>query len=355
MATDSPLVSSVPASVAYRRIATEEAFVTADVEREINKIVEAHSLDDPGFYSLMGHYMTSTSERARFIVSRLRDLDDLRLADMDSAGIAVQLLSLTAPGVQAFDAATAVSLARSVNDELAEAVKRHPDRFAGLAAVAPQDPPRAAEELERAVSTLGLKGAVINSHTHGQYLDDPSYSPIFEAATSLGVPIYLHPQTPPKSMIGPFLDRGIDGAIYGFAIETSVHMLRMIIGGVFDRFPALTFVVGHLGEGLPFWLYRLDYMHNAIVRANRYEGVKPLQRKVSDYLRENFFITTSGMPWEPAIMFTRSVVGADRVMYAMDYPYQFLPDEVKMSDALPLSVEELRTFYEGIATRVFNL
>ena len=205
------------------------------------------------------------------------------------------------------------------------------------------------------MSSLGLKGAIINSHTHGEYLDDPRFSPIFEAATSLDVPIYLHPQTPPKSMIGPFLDRGIDGAIYGFAIETSVHMLRMVIGGVFDRFPTLRFVVGHLGEGLPFWLYRLDYMHNAIVRANRYEGVKPLQRKVSDYLKDNFVFTTSGMPWEPAIMFTRSVIGADRVMYAMDYPYQFLPDEVKMSDALPISAEELRTFYETIATRVFKL
>lgn len=351
MATDSPVSSSVP----YRRIATEEAFVTGDVQRAIQRIVEDHSLDDPGFYSLMGHYMTSHSERAQFIVSRLADLDDLRLADMDTAGIAFQVLSLTAPGVQAFDAPTAVSLARSANDELAEAVKRHPDRFAGLAAIAPQDPSRAAEELERAVATLGLKGAIINSHTHGEYLDDSRFWPIFEAATALDVPIYLHPQTPPKSMIGPFLDRGIDGAIYGFAIETSVHMLRMVIGGVFDRFPTLTFVVGHLGEGLPFWLYRLDYMHNAIVRANRYEGVKPLQRKVSDYLKSNFYFTTSGMPWEPAIMLTRSVIGADRVMYAMDYPYQYLPDEVKMSDALPLSAEERRSFFETIATKVFKL
>jgi 5-carboxyvanillate decarboxylase len=355
MATDSSPSPAVPSSGAYRRIATEEAFITGDIEREVHKIVENHSLDDPGFYSLMGHYMTSESERARFIVSRLRDLGELRLADMDAAGIAVQLLLLTAPGVQAFERGAAVSLARSANDELAEAVRRHPDRLAGLAAIAPQDPPKAAEELERAVTSLGLKGAVVNSHTQGEYLDDPRYTPIFEAATSLQVPIYLHPQTPPKSMIGPFLDRGIDGAIYGFAIETSVHMLRMIIGGVFDRFPSLQFVVGHLGEGLPFWLYRLDYMHNAIVRANRYEGVKPLQRKLSDYLRENFSITTSGMPWEPAIMFTRSVIGADRVMYAMDYPYQYSLDEVKLSDALPLSVEELRDFYEGIATRVFKL
>jgi 2,3-dihydroxybenzoate decarboxylase len=156
-------------------------------------------------------------------------------------------------------------------------------------------------------------------------------------------------------MIGPFLDRGLDGAIYGFAVETSVHALRMIIAGVFDRFPDLKIVLGHLGEGLPFWLYRLDYMHGAIVNANRYEGVKPTKKRLSEYLKENFYFTTSGMPWEPAILFTRSVIGRNRVMYAMDYPYQFNGYEVEMTDNLALSPAELREFYESIATRVFSL
>lgn len=339
----------------YVRIATEEAFITAEVFEALRRAIDRHSIDDPGFYSLFGHYATSPSERAQGIISRLQDLGEGRIRDMDATGIGVQVLLLTAPGVQVFDAATATSLATSSNDQLAEAVRRHPDRFAGLAAVAPQDPAGAAAELRRAVTSLGLKGAVINSHTQGEYLDDPKFWEIFEAAESLRVPIYVHPVTPPASMIGPLLERGLDGAIYGFAVETSVHMLRLIIAGVFDRFPNLQIVIGHLGEGLPFWLYRLDYMHQAIIRANRYETVKPLERKISDYLRENFYITTSGMPWEPAIMFTRSVIGADRVMYAMDYPYQFVADEVKASDSLPLDAEEMRAFYQTIAEKVFSL
>lgn len=339
----------------YARVATEEAFVTADIARELRTMIETHAIDDPGFYSLQGHYMTSTSERALSITKRLADLGERRIADMDAAGISMQVLGLTAPGVQVFAPDKAVALAASANDELAEAVQAHPDRYAGLAAIAPQAPARAAEELTRAVTRLGMKGAIINSHTFGEYLDDPKYWEIFEAAQSLGVPIYLHPVTPPANMIEPLLDLGIDGAIYGFAIETSVHILRMIIGGVFDAFPELTIVVGHLGEGLPFWLYRLDYMHNAIVKSDRYEGVKPLQRKLSDYLRQNFYFTTSGMPWEPAIMFTRSVIGADRVMYAMDYPYEFVAEEVAMSDALPLSPEEKRQFFQSTAEKVFSL
>jgi 2,3-dihydroxybenzoate decarboxylase len=234
-------------------------------------------------------------------------------------------------------------------------VDRHPERFVGLAAVAPQDPAGAAEELERGVSRLGLRGGIVNSHTQGEYLDDPKFWDIFEAAQSLGVPLYLHPVTPPPSMIGPLLERGLDGAIYGFAVETSVHILRLIVSGVFDRFPDLQVVVGHLGEGLPFWLYRLDYMHEAVVRARRYESVGPLERTISEYLRQNFYLTTSGMPWAPAILFTRSVVGGDRVMYAMDYPYQFVPDEVRRSDELPLDEEEMRQFYQSIAARVFSI
>lgn len=355
------MVTAVPApydggiAPAYARIATEEAFITRDIYLELRDMIETHAIDDPGFYSLQGHYMTSTSERATSVMRRLQDLDEGRIADMDESGIAMQVLSLTAPGVQVFQADRAVALAASANDELSEAVRRHPDRFVGLAAIAPQDPARAAAELERCVTRLDLKGAIINSHTFGEYLDDRKFWPIFEAAEALGVPIYLHPVTPPASMIMPLLERGLDGAIYGFAVETSVHVLRMIVGGVFDAFPELTFVVGHLGEGLPFWLYRLDYMHNAIVKAGRYESVKSLEHKVSQYLSRNFYLTTSGMPWEPAIMYTRSVIGADRVMYAMDYPYEFVVEEVEMSDALPLSPEEKKQFFQTTAERVFSI
>lgn len=355
MPTPLPAAHDNGAAPPYARIATEEAFMTADIYQATRRLIEDHSLDDPGFYSLQGHYLTSRSDRALNIARRLQDLGEERLADMDATGISVQVLGLTAPGVQIFDEATAVRLAASTNDELAEACRRHPDRFAGLATIAPQAPAKAAAELSRAVTQLGLKGAMINSHTKGEYLDDPKYWEIFEAAQALGVPIYIHPVTPPPKMIDPFLERGLEGAIFGFAIETSLHMLRLVVSGVFDRFPDLTIVVGHLGEGLPFWLYRLDYMHRAAIAANRYESQKPLERSVSDYLKQNFFYTTSGMPWEPAIMYTRSVIGADRVMYAMDYPYEFVPEEVEMSDALPLSAEEKHQFFQGIAEKVFGL
>src|SRR5262249_16580629 len=174
-------------------------------------------------------------------------------------------LSLTSPGVQIFDGETAVPLAISCNDQLADAIRKYPQRFAGLAAVAPQDPDAAAKELERGVRVLGLKGAIINSHTRGEYLDDSKFWPIFEAAESLDVPIYLHPNRPPRSWIGPFLETGLDGAIFGFAVETGLHVLRIVVSGVFDRFPRLQIVVGHLGEGLPYWLFRIDFMHARMV------------------------------------------------------------------------------------------
>jgi 2,3-dihydroxybenzoate decarboxylase len=319
------------------------------------RLLETRACDDPGFLSLWSFYAGNPGERAQFVIDRLADLGERRLADMDRAGISKQLLLLTSPGVQVFDRDTAVGIARASNDELAEAVRAHPDRYAGLAAVAPQDPSEAAKELERSVQTLGLRGAVVNSHTHGEYLDDPKFYPIFEAAESLGVPVYIHPQTPSREMIQPFLDRGLDGAIFGFSVETGLHLLRIIVAGVFDRFPGLRIVVGHLGEGLPFWLYRLDYMHEATVRARRYEAMKPIGRKPSEYLRENVFVTSSGMPWAPSITHCQSVLGMDRVLYAMDYPYQYEPEEVAMSDALPIGDAGKKQFFQTNAERVFGL
>ena len=288
-------------------------------------------------------------------MERMQDLGALRLADMDATGIARQILSLTAPGVQLFDADTAAGLARSSNDQLAEAVRKHPTRFAGLAAIAPQNPRAAAQELERGVRTLGLKGAIVNSHTRGEYLDDPKFWDIFAAAESLGVPIYLHPTTPSPAMIGPFLERGLDGAIFGFAVETGLHMLRLIVSGVFDRFPKLIIVAGHLGEALPYWLFRIDFMHARMVAAGRYPSVGKLNRRPSEYLKENFYVTTSGMAWAPPILYAQQVLGVDRVLYAMDYPYQFVPEEVKVTDDLPISDADKKKLYQTNAERVFSL
>ena len=339
----------------YKRIATEEAWISPELLALYQKMLREHSADDPGFDSLWSHYGLGMSERCVQARERMLDLGERRIADMDAAGIDMQLLLLTTPGVQLFDAATAIALAASSNDQVSQAVKDHPDRFAALAAVAPQAPDAAAKELERCITRLNLKGAVINSHTRGEYLNDPKFWPIFEAAEALNVPVYIHPNTPPRDMIAPLLSRGLDGAIYGFAVECGMHLLTLMTSGVFDRFPRLQVVFGHLGEGLPFWMFRLDFMHRAQVSTKRYECLKPLKRKISDYMRENVTYTTSGMASEPAVMFTRSVVGADRVLYAMDYPYQYVPDEVTAMDRLPISDAEKKAFFQTNAESVFKL
>jgi 2,3-dihydroxybenzoate decarboxylase len=343
------------ATVGYQRIATEEAFAPPEMFRMYREMLEKKSCDDPGFQSMWSFYLLNPSERPRSVVERLQDIGERRIGDMDASGISRQILSLTSPGVQVFDAATAGALARSSNDQLAEAIRRHPDRFSGLAAVAPQDPAGAAKELERGVQTLGLKGAIINSHTLGEYLDDSRFWDIFAAAEALDVPIYLHPNTPSRGLIAPLLERGLDGAIYGFGVDTGMHLLGIITSGAFDRFPRLKIVVGHLGEALPFWLFRIDYMHRASVAAKRYQRMGPLKRKPSDYMRENIYVTTSGMAWEPAILFCQSVLGMDRVLYAMDYPYQFNADEVAVSDNLPLSDSDKKKFFQLNAEKVFSL
>ena len=336
------------------RVASEEAYAPPDLIERYKTIIRARTSNDPGFESLMGYFLFNDSPRTNAIIERLQDVDERRIADMDATGIAKQIISLTAPGLQVFDAATAAALAGPYNDELAAAVARHPERFVALAAVAPHAPEAAAKELERAVTRLGFRGAIINSHTHGEYLDDQKFWPLFEAAEALDVPVYVHPQTPPPSMIGPLLESGLDGAIYGFAVETGMHLLRIIMSGVFDRFPRLKLVVGHLGEGIPYWLFRVDFFHRGIVSTKRYARVRELEHKPSDYMRRNVYLTTSGMAWQPVIMFARSVVGPERVLYAMDYPYQYVPEEVRVTDELPLSFEELKQFYQGNAERVFG-
>lgn len=339
----------------YRRIAAEEGWITPEMAAMYQRGLADGSIADPGFRSLWGFFAGSPSERAASLFRRIQDIEEERLRDMDALGIDMQLLMLTAPGVQCFDAATATSLARSSNDQLAEAIARHPSRFAGMAAVAPHAPDNAAIEIQRAVNTLGLSGVVINSHTHGEYLDDPKLWPIFEAAEALGVPLYLHPTTPSPQMIEPFLPRALDAAIYGFACETALHTLRMIVAGVFDRFPKLQLVLGHLGEGLPYWLYRIDFMHGGIVRSNRSDGARPLQRRPSEVLRQNVHYTTSGMCWQPAVMFVHQLMGADRLLYAMDYPYQIVPEEVSAMDALPISDSDKIAFFSGNAERLFRI
>jgi 5-carboxyvanillate decarboxylase len=338
----------------YLRIATEEAFATrAQIDVYLRMVREGTA--DKGMVSLWGFYARSPSERATQIIERLLDLGEQRIRHMDETGIDKAVLALTSPGAQPLrDLAEARNIARLANDFLAEQVAARPDRYIGMTAVAPQDPEWSASEIARGAA-LGFKGVQINSHTQGEYLDEPKFDPIFRALADTGQPLYIHPATPPDSMIGPMLDAGLDGAIFGFGVETGMHLLRLITAGIFDRYPDLQIMVGHAGEALPYWVYRLDYMHQAGVRSNRYARMKPLKKTILEYLRSNVLITTSGMAWAPAILFAQQVMGEDRVMYAMDYPYQYVPDEVRTHDLLDIPLETKRKLMQTNAERWFKL
>jgi 2,3-dihydroxybenzoate decarboxylase len=342
-------------AVPYKRIATEEAFCPPEMLDRYRRLIEAKAVPDIGFNSMWGFYLGSDSQRSRDIRDHLVDVGPQRLAHMDAAGVDFAILALTSPGVQVMPKDEAVSFSTYANDWLADAIARNPDRFDGLAACAPQDPAAAAKEIERAVTKHKLKGVIVNSHTQHEYLDAEKFWPIFETAEALDVPIYIHPNSPSDRMIAPMLERGLDGAIWGFSVETGLHILRIIVAGVFDRFPKLQLVIGHVGESLPFTMYRLDYMHRASVASGRYDSMKPLQRNVSDYMKENIHYTNSGVAWAPPIRFMQETIGVDRVMYAMDYPYQYKAEEVAALDAMEMDPAAKAAFFEGNARKLFKL
>lgn len=342
-----------PRKVPYKRIETEGAWGPLEMFEMYTKLLDKNPFAHPGLASMWGSVGQRSGEgegTASPIVRRLADMGEGRISDMDASGVDLALTFLTAPGVQVFDAATANSLASSTNDQLAEAIRKHPTRFAGLAAIAPQDPKTAAKEMERATKTLGLKGAVVNSHTDGEYLDDPKFWDIFEAAEALNVPIYIHPREPGPQMLQPYLRRGMERALWGFNVEVSLHTLALITAGVFDRFPNLKIVIGHGGEGIPYMLYRIDYW-----QTRKKPFMPKLEMLPSDYMRRNIYITTSGLPWGPAIQFAQSVLGVDRVMYAMDYPYEFVIEEVTMTDDIPMSDMDKKKLFQTNAENVFSL
>jgi 5-carboxyvanillate decarboxylase len=330
-----------------RRIATEEAFAIPeqfDAYRALGR--STWSNPDIVFWSRI---LKNPENR---LIDALLDLDDARIADMDANGVDVQLLLLTSPGVQVFDAATATDMAAGANDLLAEAIARHPDRFAGLAAFAPQDPERAAQEMRRATEELGLNGFVVNSHTDGEYLDQAKFWPILEAAEALDAPIYIHPRPLPEAAIGPYLDQELWAGIWGYAAETGLHGLRLITSGVFDRFPKLKIVLGHMGEGLPYFVYRMDYMSRILRQIGSH---KPYELDPGEYLRRNFLITTSGMNHHPPLELCLKELGAENIMWAIDYPYQHTPECVAFMDSAPLPREDLERIYAGNAERVFGI
>lgn len=331
----------------YRRIATEEAFSVPEQMNAMREILAKATDYDPDLA-----LWRSMSAPEGTIHRMLLDLEGERLRIMDRDGVSMHLLSLTATGVQMLDPDRAAEVAVAANDQLAAVIQRHPHRFAGLATVPPQDPRRAIAELERAIRKLRLNGVIINSHTNGEYLSEQKYWPLLEAIADLDVPLYLHPRAPLPAMAAAYRHYELEHAIWGFQAETSLHALHLIISGVFDRIPKLKVVLGHMGEGLPFWLYRLDYMHGFVaMKFNRPQ----LKQRPSDYFRQNFLITTSGMNWDPALQFCISVLGADNIMWAIDYPYQESREATEFMNRAPISEEDREKIFHRNAERVFHI
>ena len=334
-----------------RRIAIEEAFVTQAIADQWKICLDAGSIGEPGFRK-MGETILAESPGTRIIHEQLIDIGDRRIQDMDDAGIDVQVISLTSPGIQVFSGELATELAQDANDRLAEAVSAHPDRFVGLAAVAPQLSEVAALEIERATSKLGLKGIIINSHTGGEYLDAPQYRPILAAAEAMDTPIYLHPRTPSPAMLEPFLNYGLYFACWGFAAETSLHSMRMIMAGVFDEFPGLKIILGHMGEGIPFWLDRIDNRYSLQVKIG---AVEEMPKLPSEYFRENFLITTSGMPFREPMKLACDALGPERILFAADYPYESVQEAVEFMDGFDLPEVDRHMIYHGNSESLFDI
>ncbi|WP_329072832.1 amidohydrolase family protein [Amycolatopsis sp. NBC_01480] len=311
----------------------------------------AHTLDvvpgDEAEMALMRAVEESPVPRARLV-----DLD-ARLREMDAAGQDMAVLSLNPPGVQPFPAAGAVPLARAFNDELAAIVRRHPGRFGGLATVAPQDPDAAAAEIERAMGPLGLNGIMINSHTGGRYLDEPEFALLLASAEANRAPIYLHPRVPSALV---YRDYGMSGAVWGYQAEAGLHAMRLILSGTLDRYPDLTVVLGHLGEGIPYWLRRIDNRHAFAERMIGAATPMPrLSLTPSEYFRRNFVLTTSGMDDPDVLGLVLRAVGEDNVMFAIDFPYEDSAAAVAFLRDAPLTGDQRTALAHRTAERVFRL
>jgi hypothetical protein len=287
---------------------------------------------------------------------KLLDIGAGRIAAMDEASIDFQVLSLAAMGFDALDAANATPLARDINDELAGAVRAHPSRLGGFATLALKDPAAAAIELERCIAGLGFYGALLNGTTGGLFLDDSRFLPVFEAAAHLSVPIYLHPAPPPES-VGRAYFSGLAGdagqllsiAGWGWHAETGLHTLRLILSGLFDRLPTLQLIIGHMGEGLPYALARSSGILS--------QAVPHLRQPVAAYFQSNIHITTSGYFTLPPLRCAIEVVGIDRLLFSVDYPFSPNTRGRALLDSLPalLGPDEIAALANRNARRVLNL
>ena len=314
--------------------------------------IEEHFVTEQGF--ALTERLGRVGAPIKMWAEQLGDLGDRRLADMDAAGIDVQVLSTPAIGVEELDPAESVRMAKELNDVLAKAVADHPDRFAGFAVLPILDAAAAADELDRAVTQLGFKGALINGHTRGRFLDDQGFWPIFERAEGLEVPIYLHP-TPPPPQVREAYYSGLPGMVgnvlalagWGWHCETGLHALRLVLGGVFDRFPRLQVIIGHMGENIPFSLARADDVLTPFAGH--------LQRSVADYFHDNFYITTSGYFTFAPLLCALMVLGADRIIFSVDYPFSDNVEGRAFLDSAPINPADREKIAHGNVERLLRM
>jgi 2,3-dihydroxybenzoate decarboxylase len=291
--------------------------------------------------------------------SRLIDVQDRRLSLMDQYGIEMMLLSLNAPAVQAIpDPGQAEQTARKANDFLAEHVRKRPDRFQALAALPMQDPARATRELERCVKELGFRGALVNGFSQvgdaetAVYYDLPQYRPFWAAVERLDVPFYLHPRNPlPRDAKIYEGHSWLLGPVWAFGQETAVHALRLMGSGLFDAHPRLAIVIGHLGENLPYALWRVDNANGWVEQRNNY----PAKKSMRDYFTANFHITTSGNFNTPALIEAMQVLGPERIMFSVDWPFENVDHATKWFDACPISENDRQKIGRANAMKLFKL
>lgn len=314
----------------------------------------------PTFVAGPGRHFTESMGKAgpagARLLAQLADIGEARVAEMDAAGLDMQVLSLNSPGVEQSEPDDAIAVARDANDVLAAAMRRHPARFAGFASLPMGAPGKAADELERCVRQLGFKGANINGHNRGRYLDDPFYEPVLARAAALKVPIYLHPTLPPKAVMEasyagyhPAATFMIAGPGWGWHIETGMHIMRTMLSGVFDRHPTLQVVIGHMGEALPFMMPRIEAQAAMLPPPAR------PQRPLGDYLRENLHYTFGGFNYASTFQILLSTVGAARIMYSVDYPYGSMAEARAFLDTLPVSDAERAAIAHGNAEKLLGV
>ncbi len=309
--------------------------------------LEEHYWDKALAENYTGPDSTKDPELAR----RLYDMGELRLKEMDEAGIDIQVISHGAPATQKLTGDGAVALTRQVNDRLHAAVTVHPKRFAAFAALPTSDPAAAADELERTVK-LGFKGGMIHGLANGLFLDDKRFWPIFERAARLDVPIYLHPSVPHAGVVDAYYKDYVADypmilrAAWGFTVETATQAVRLVLSGIFDRYPNLKIILGHLGEGLPFMVWRID---SALARP----GQKSLSFR--DVFCGHFYITTSGFFSNPALLCSVMEMGIDRILFSVDWPFVANTPAVKWIDTVPLSDEDKAKLLSGNARRLLRL